>query len=236
MDDEKLIYLVRQHEELFNVSHKKYSDNSQKDKTWRAIGAELHQSGGACKMRWFNLRDQYRRAMKSKRVKGAHAAENKKKWKYEDEMSFLLPFLQERDAVPFLLPLDEFNNCNDGEMGESQTMYAMEESVDDVKEKDDQEPPSKTQERERGTPDIHRRRGRRKLLPRRSLSAVLMKYVMEKSKIASKTDQIDNFFQSVAASVRTLTPIRQNLVKSKIFTIVSEIELDQLKEEVRERE
>ena len=39
--DEKLIELVRKCEELYDISHKKYSDSLWKEKLWGQIGEEL---------------------------------------------------------------------------------------------------------------------------------------------------------------------------------------------------
>lgn len=45
MDDEMLIEEVRQYEELYDIMHKKYSDNIHKDKIWKKIGSELKSTG-----------------------------------------------------------------------------------------------------------------------------------------------------------------------------------------------
>jgi len=56
-------------------------------------------SATVCKKTWTSLRDSYRRVLKRKReTKSGQAASQNKKWKFEDEMSFLLPFMQERDT------------------------------------------------------------------------------------------------------------------------------------------
>ena len=43
--DEKLIELVRKCDELYDISHKKYSDSVWKEKLWGQIGEELKKSG-----------------------------------------------------------------------------------------------------------------------------------------------------------------------------------------------
>lgn len=43
--DERLIELVRGHEELYDMSNKKYSDNLHKDKIWKEIGEEINKPG-----------------------------------------------------------------------------------------------------------------------------------------------------------------------------------------------
>ncbi|XP_064115895.1 uncharacterized protein LOC135221871 isoform X2 [Macrobrachium nipponense] len=55
--------------------------------------------GVACRTRWSNLRDQFRRANKTKRTLNGEASE-KKKWKFDKEMAFLKPYYHERSSVP----------------------------------------------------------------------------------------------------------------------------------------
>jgi len=45
MDDEMLIEEVRHYQELYDMTHKKYSDNIHKDNIWRKIGSELKTTG-----------------------------------------------------------------------------------------------------------------------------------------------------------------------------------------------
>lgn len=46
MNDEMFIEEVRQYEELYDMTHRKYSDKIQKDKIWRKIiGTELKTTG-----------------------------------------------------------------------------------------------------------------------------------------------------------------------------------------------
>lgn len=45
MDNEKLIELVRQHKEFYDLSHLKYLDGNYKEKIWKEISEELKQPG-----------------------------------------------------------------------------------------------------------------------------------------------------------------------------------------------
>jgi len=64
-----------------------------------------------CKKTWTNLRDSFRRALKKKReTKSGQAASKIKKWKFEDEMSFLLPFMQERETCTNLKDVSDDDN------------------------------------------------------------------------------------------------------------------------------
>jgi hypothetical protein len=43
--NEKLIESVKQHKELYDMSHRKYSDNAHKEKLWKTIGEQLKKAG-----------------------------------------------------------------------------------------------------------------------------------------------------------------------------------------------
>ncbi|XP_056648783.1 transcription factor Adf-1-like [Diorhabda sublineata] len=104
MDDEKLIEFIRKYEFLYNLQHPKYMDTAKKEMAWKEISEELKQSAAACKQRWQGLRDAYKRAINKKKGKSEQAAKKIKKWKYEDEMSFVGSFLVAKktlDSVDF---------------------------------------------------------------------------------------------------------------------------------------
>jgi len=58
-----------------------------------------------------------------------------------------------------------------------------------------------------------------------------MKYFVESDKerqAEPPVDPTDAFFQSIAATVKTFSPYHQNICKSRIFTIVSEVEITEI--------
>ncbi|CAG4954040.1 unnamed protein product [Parnassius apollo] len=56
-------------------------------------------TAAACKQRWQGLRDAYRRALNKKKGKSGQAAKDIKKWKYEEEMSFVALFFAEKKPL-----------------------------------------------------------------------------------------------------------------------------------------
>ncbi|XP_055617026.1 transcription factor Adf-1-like [Toxorhynchites rutilus septentrionalis] len=97
MDDRALIEMVRQYEELYNMSDERYTDKIHKDNVWRQIAMELGSTDVACKTRWISLRDQFRKTIKKKEE--TDASEPSSKWKYEDCMSFVLPMQKRRKTL-----------------------------------------------------------------------------------------------------------------------------------------
>jgi hypothetical protein len=63
-----------------------------------------------------------------------------------------------------------------------------------------------------------------------------MKYlaIIGKKKLAEPPiDPIDAFFKSNAATVKTFSPYHQNICKSRIFVIVSEVEMTKILRETK---
>jgi len=67
-------------------------------------------------------------------------------------------------------------------------------------------------------------------------SAVLRKYMVENDmgrQAEPPVDPIDAFFKSIAATVKTFSPYHQNFCKSRIFEIVSEVEITEILQETK---
>jgi hypothetical protein len=63
-----------------------------------------------------------------------------------------------------------------------------------------------------------------------------MKYFVERDKerqAEPPVDPIDAFFKSIAATVTTFSPYHQNVCKSKLFSIVSEVEMTEILQETK---
>lgn len=52
-----------------------------------------------CKARWSNIRDQYRKVLNKKKTSSGQASKKILKYKYEDQLSFLKPYFQERPTT-----------------------------------------------------------------------------------------------------------------------------------------
>lgn len=67
--------------------------------------------------------------------------------------------------------------------------------------------------------------------PPQNASATLMKYILDNksSEGDKKLDALDQFFLSICSTVKQFSPYLQHVAKNKIFSIVSELELEQLK-------
>ncbi|XP_049782383.1 uncharacterized protein LOC126184065 [Schistocerca cancellata] len=96
MAEEKLIEAVREHRELYDTKHADYMKVKLKNRIWSDIAKDLNlKDGEETKNSWLKLRGSYRDARRRqvKYMKSGAAAENIKPWRYQNQMSFLEPFM-----------------------------------------------------------------------------------------------------------------------------------------------
>lgn len=188
--------------------------------------------------------------MKKSQTTSGQSAKFIKKWKYEDEMSFLRPHIKERDTISSVnIPSDAENETNNDET----EIFDEEEGDNDVDInstitdlKDNQNSITNTESQKNSLEDKIRRKnlffGQKELnktnmhkrkQPTESASATLMEYIIKTKEKNNKTeteqDGLDHFFLSIASTVRNFTPYNQHLAKNQIFSIVSDLELKELK-------
>jgi hypothetical protein len=142
------------------------------------------------------------------------------KWKYVGEM-FVRPYLHERETVTNL----EF--YEKGETNEEELLQAECEH-------------DGTAEQQLQTPSSAKYKFKNKIFrgtikhPRyqpETASAVLMKYLVESDQerqAEPPANPIDAFFKSIAARVKTFSPYHQHICKSRVFVIVSEVEMTEV--------
>ncbi|KAJ8722498.1 hypothetical protein PYW07_003678 [Mythimna separata] len=229
MDDEKLIEMVRKYEFIYNLKHPKYMDSVKKDMAWKNIGEQLKQSAVACKQRWQCLRDAYRRALNKKKGKQGLAAKNIKQWKYENEMSFVAPFLMERKTQ------SSVEVTSDGELSDSAyENYAIEYDASEMSnvEVDCSPDVSNIISDNSSTRNIDEvpHKKRKTIQSEASTSAIVMANLLDQNKVEAPRghDELDRFFLVISDTVKKFPPYVQALAKNKIFSLVSEMELQQL--------
>ncbi|XP_008543173.1 uncharacterized protein LOC103568201 [Microplitis demolitor] len=257
MDDEKLIKYVRTFRGLYDMSHSQYLNGNYKEKKWTEIADKLNQPVVACKARWNNIRDNFRKSLKKRIAQDEEKVTQSKKYKYEDQLDFLIPFIKIRDTDDILdnvvaINIDTIAHIkNDTE----QTDDTDSNDYDYNDEYDDQDqmistskstPPEKVPT----IPSYHD--DSYVDVPKQSLSSesskkrkaddplkfdnseaasvTLMKYVLEQSE---KTNQqsvhpVDAFLAGLAPTLKSLNPYHLNIAKSKIFNVVQELEMNQI--------
>uniref|UniRef100_A0AC34EZR0 MADF domain-containing protein n=1 Tax=Panagrolaimus sp. ES5 TaxID=591445 RepID=A0AC34EZR0_9BILA len=90
--NELLIQEVRSHPELYDQQHRVCTDNGERNLIWESIAARIDESvsGEFAKKRWLQMRDRYRKELKSALRSGVIP-----KWPYFEKLSWLDPYLKD---------------------------------------------------------------------------------------------------------------------------------------------
>nr|CAD7458745.1 unnamed protein product [Timema tahoe] len=115
--DELLIELVKGKNLLFDLSSPLYNNNIAKRKAWNEIGKHLEIEGVLCKDRWEQLRSQHRKHLKKIKTKSGRSASSLLKWKYQDQMDFLKPFMKDSKRLYSTLNDDDSISNDEDEGG-----------------------------------------------------------------------------------------------------------------------
>lgn len=191
-----------------------------------------------CKKKWSSVRDQLRRTLQKRKTRSTQP-----KYKYEDELTFLIPYLGEREGLSNLSKSqDDDYNIHDSQM-EFTEETCRPQSVEDEPTTEDIHSTSKDNNiRINNTYSSLVSENRNKLdrfeaikrkildpeeTPLESPSAQLMAYLLT-VKQASRNDPVDAFLGGIAPTLKTLNPLLLNEAKGKIFAIVQEMEMKQL--------
>ncbi|KAL7640750.1 UNVERIFIED_CONTAM: hypothetical protein RMT77_009025 [Armadillidium vulgare] len=218
--DEKLIQLVRDKPELYDMSDTRYSDNNHKNLLWEEIGNILNKTGAECKQRWMSLRSQHRKALqKYQQNLNGPTSNCIRRWKYEEAMKFLIVFMKEKSIIPFI------KKEEDGDDVEDEDDEKNGESTNDGFEKSDNEldsiPRTWVQVTESTPPMAPKKKQKITETP---VSSPIVKYPLEKSDAIKEQDALDMFLLSMSSTIKTFSPYDQHLVKTQIFDIVTRME------------
>ncbi|CAG9771455.1 unnamed protein product [Ceutorhynchus assimilis] len=169
------------------------------------------------KKRWTALRDNFRKCLKARKTTSGQANIPTKKWKYEDIMSFMIPFYAERTQK---------SNLEESEVQEQPREQRLNISDDEVDADITNDNDNAMNDFRRPPPPtiilfIH------KSTP---MAKVLTNYFEEKqaSTVSKQRDHLQKFFDAMQETVRTFSPRLQIEIKSKISNMVSEYELKDL--------
>ncbi|XP_026759850.1 uncharacterized protein LOC113519007 [Galleria mellonella] len=253
MNTEALIELVRQHKILYDITDPYYLNSNKKNSIWRHIGRELKSDGSACKSRWNNIRDQFRKSLKKTITKSGR----QKFYRYHEQMSFLRPFLNERESTSNTIRQSDYNITDTALDSSSQHSTHSLLSLLESRQNIEQSPNSLNHSEEQDSNAISN--SSLVITPRLSIdqaselrstpsprflespqeaikipnsaAGTLIEYLLKKKneddplRNTVEEHPIDKFLQCIAPTLKCLTPYYQNLAKSDIFTVVQKYEM-----------
>ncbi|XP_017467947.1 PREDICTED: uncharacterized protein LOC108360246 [Rhagoletis zephyria] len=98
--NEILIEQIKQNDCLFNLSHREYKNVHKKMEIWESVAQSSNLSADACRKRWKELRDAYKKRKRSELLASGNGAPNPvKRWKYMEMLTFLYNYTDSRPTV-----------------------------------------------------------------------------------------------------------------------------------------
>lgn len=209
--DEIIINAVREYENLWKTNCKSYKDHCQASNSWNSIVDTVGRLGVAgmtsekIKQRWKYLRDTYRKRKAEYALKkSGSASESTKKWKHFKSLTFLDNVLEKRCTITNAISPTGLNELED---------------ANDENENNDEDNDSKLEEKvNTGMPKFVKNKKKEDLLEQ----SVMASLDMWKKSIASNNnrDENDAFGESVAGTLKRLTPLARADAKVKIQQIL----------------
>ncbi|KAK9498607.1 hypothetical protein O3M35_003201 [Rhynocoris fuscipes] len=126
--EEILIYKVKEKRELYDSKATNYKDQKVRNQSWNEIAVELGITAAKCREMWYKLRTGYNCALK-KRLSSNNQVPVK--WKYEDQMSFLLPHMVGMNRKQIDKLIDKYDDAQ-GSPIEEGINYTIDETIVDT--------------------------------------------------------------------------------------------------------
>jgi hypothetical protein len=148
------------------------------------------------------------------------------KWKFEEQMSFLKPFMKDKPHVTPFQFCDSFRKEEDGWGGDSEGNHECTDSGD-IGTGNNQQDTFNT--RNNFNTDYWSLINKKEEIGQTANEITgqsVMKYIWEQKTKEEKStqDPMDIFFAGIAATVKSFTPTDQHIIKKQIFQLVSDME------------
>lgn len=224
--EEFLIEKVREHEVLYNIKSCNYRDQDKRHEAWEEIGRDLKIEAETAKATWDRLRRCFLNARNRRRCKNSVQAVKKiPPWKYEHQMSFLLPFMENRKTQS---NVEKGATESDSRYDESQDYEKVENEASEDLQMLHTDPQDVSLDNNTEISDrlVIIKRKKRKNKPVQELVQVMEenssmgKKTKHKKKRDKGMDETDMFFLSMSKMTKSLPPIEQAKIKLALSTVV----------------
>lgn len=154
-----------------------------------------------------------------------------KKWKYEDEISFLLPYMKDRPTICPITTVPAFDNDDNANEEEAQSPKVGQQTTDtspstlEVSQQTADTLPTTSSATTQNYPQPKRKK-RDKTQTDETPSTILMKYLLDSKKNTPLPDDIEQFMAGITTTLRSFPPRDRAIAKAKIFEIVSHMEIN----------
>ncbi len=191
---------------------------------------------------WGKLRSAFIAAKKRRKTKSGQAAIQIPAWKFENEMSFLLPFLENRETITNIHST-EITETPDRSMSQADREESelfpelledeRNESVENETHESRRSESSDSRSSSRNEPPKFRKRPN----PAQEIVDIMKQNTAarqnrstEMQKLPKELDEVEMFYLSMAKTVKRLPKIEQAKIRSKFCYIVSQAEIEMIQQ------
>nr|XP_023024081.1 uncharacterized protein LOC111512214 [Leptinotarsa decemlineata] len=250
---EELIEAVRSEKCLYDVKHSDYMNTKLKDSIWKRIAEAMNlKDGSEAKKSWEKLRNNHLDALRRQKMskpKSGSGAVNIKAWRYQENMSFLIPHMANRPSntnVNEDLLNDESSHSNSNTIENDIQKNFSDTDIHESGVEETNETPESQSTRTAADQGNKRRR------TKNTLNNLLTKSIEDHERRAAKrhqererlivntnngitisnvkNDPLFHFFISMYETTKRLPPLSQHNIKTNIFSLVSQEESKNLME------
>lgn len=234
--EEMLIEKVRSRVFLYDLKSPDYRDHEKRNNAWEEIGKELNIKPENAKDTWEKLRRCFVNALNRRRnKKSGEDAKKMPPWKYEEEMSFLLPSLDNRNNKSGEIFADPGTSKSINNNSVDGTNVSNGEILSNIKqERDENESLNVQSEIDVNSSSVSSKKRKReagdnsitqmiKLMKGNSVTRQIR--YDEKKSLSRDLDETEMFFLSLAKTTKTLPPIEQAKVKLLVSQTVLQAQI-----------
>lgn len=183
-------------------------------------------SVSACRSRWSNIRDNFRKSLNKQKTKSGQKLTKIKPYKYSEQLNFLKKFFDERETM---------SNIQNEVVNETST--GEKESEEDLSDEKDLSTEENTQDLVKLKPaGTGSRKNPKRSAPnqtsQKSAAATVMEYILEKNKAANcpppTQHPVDAFLGGIAPALKKLSCQEWHYAKGELFAIVQKYEYNML--------
>lgn len=188
-------------------------------------------SADKCKDEWTKLRNAYVNAMKRRKTKSGQAAKTITPWKYEEQMSFLKPYMESRPTVTNLKspesPESPVSPPNSTEsLPDTQSEGFNEDAIRSQFDSRSPTPQSiRSISSQSGKRPIRNKTNLHELYDLMKTSHDLRLQKQQNKQLDKEMDETDLFFLSMSKAVKKLPKLEQSKIKLDLHTAISKAEI-----------
>ncbi|XP_071502651.1 uncharacterized protein [Diadema antillarum] len=216
---EDLIREVEKYPSLYDKQSPSYNDTNARSRIWKKISRTLDMKETKARQRWINLRGDYtKHVRRQKEFRNGPNLDGAKKFRYAEQMEFLRPHLRKTTAKMASEADGSFQEHDYLAQGDSGKEEILGEEQPDILPRESEEAgTSSSGPQSRPLP-------RKRLMKKRKLE--LQDAMLDFFRSRRELSEVSPFFVHISQTVERLPRLVQLQLRSQIYNLVSQAEIE----------